>query len=82
MLEFRRLNLMQPLPDLGTFDLILCRNLLIYLDLESRRRLCQVLHTSLNPKGILVIGAAESLYGVSDAFTTERLGNTVVHRKR
>ena len=32
MIEFRRLNLVQPLPDLGTFDLILCRNLLIYLD--------------------------------------------------
>ena len=33
-IEFRRLNLIQPLPNLGTFDLILCRNLLIYLDEE------------------------------------------------
>ena len=35
MVEFRRLNLVLPLPDLGTFDLILCRNLLIYLDEAS-----------------------------------------------
>jgi chemotaxis protein methyltransferase CheR len=82
MVEFRRLNLVLPLPDLGTFDLILCRNLLIYLDDATRRRLCHVLHTTLNPQGILMIGAAESLYGVTDAFSTECLGNTVVYRKQ
>jgi chemotaxis protein methyltransferase CheR len=81
-IEFRRLNLVQPLPNLGTFDLILCRNFLIYLDDNARRRLCRNLHQALNPGGILIIGAAESIYGVSDAFSAERLGDTVVHRKR
>jgi len=81
MVEFRRLNLVQPLPDLGTFDLILCRNLLIYLDEAARRRLCHGLYSALNPLGILMIGAAESLYGVTDAFATERFGSTVVYRK-
>ena len=82
MVEFRRLNLVSPLPDLGTFDLILCRNLLIYLDDATRRRLCHGLHSALSPQGILMIGAAESLYGVTDAFSTERLGNTVLYRKQ
>jgi chemotaxis protein methyltransferase CheR len=82
MIEFRRLNLVQPLPDLGTFDLILCRNLLIYLDDVARRRLCHGLHSALNPRAILMIGAAESLYGVTDAFATERFGESVVYRKR
>jgi chemotaxis protein methyltransferase CheR len=82
MVEFRRLNLVLPFPDLGTFDLILCRNLLIYLDDAARRRLCHGLHKALNPRGLLMIGAAESLYGVTDAFLTECLGNTVVYRKR
>jgi chemotaxis protein methyltransferase CheR len=82
MIEFRQLNLVQPLPNVGTFDLILCRNLLIYLDERARRRLCQGLHRALNPSGILIIGAAESIYGVTDDFGTERLGNTVVYRKR
>ena len=81
MIEFRRLNLVHPLPNLGTFDLVLCRNLLIYLDEATRRLLCQRLHSALNPRGILMIGAAESLYGVTDAFSTERFGNTVVYRK-
>ena len=82
MIEFRRLNLIQPLPDLGTFDLILCRNLLIYLDHATRRHLCHSLHAALNPRAILMIGAAESLYGVTDAFATERFGKTVVYRKQ
>jgi chemotaxis protein methyltransferase CheR len=80
-IEFRRLNLVQPLPNLGTFDLILCRNLLIYLDDADRRRLCQALHQALNPGGFLMIGAAESIYAVTDAFTTERIGSTVLHVK-
>jgi chemotaxis protein methyltransferase CheR len=82
MIEFRQVNLVQPLPDLGTFDLILCRNLLIYLDDATRRRLCHGLHSALNPRAILMIGAAESLYGVTDAFATERFGESVVYRKR
>lgn len=82
MIEFRRLNLVQPLPDLGTFDLILCRNFLIYLDESTRRRLCQGLHSALNPDGILMIGAAESLHGVTEAFGMERFGTTVVYRKQ
>ena len=80
-IEFRRLNLVQPLPNLGTFDLILCRNLLIYLDDVGRRRLCQALHQALNPGGFLMIGAAESIYGVTDSFSTERIGSTVLHVK-
>jgi chemotaxis protein methyltransferase CheR len=81
LIEFRQLNLVQPLPDLGTFDLILCRNLLIYLDDATRRRLCHALHSALNPRAFLMIGAAESLYGVTDAFATERFGESVVYRK-
>ena len=82
MVEFRRLNLVQPSSDLGTFDLILCRNLLIYLDEATRRLLCQRLCSALNSRGIFMIGAAESLYGVTEAFATERFGSTVFYRKR
>jgi chemotaxis protein methyltransferase CheR len=81
-IEFRRLNLVQPLPNLGSFDLILCRNLLIYLDAEARRRLCSGLHRALNPGGILMIGAAESIYGLTEDFSTERIGDTLIHRKQ
>lgn len=79
--EFLRVNLARPFASLGTFDLVLCRNLLIYFDEAARRRLCQGFHHALEPGGILILGAAESLYGVSEAFRTERLGTTFIHRK-
>jgi chemotaxis protein methyltransferase CheR len=82
VLEFIRLNLVMPLPGLGTFDLILCRNLLIYLDDAARRRLCLGLHSALKPRGMLMIGAAESLYGVTDTFSTECFGKTIVYRRQ
>jgi chemotaxis protein methyltransferase CheR len=82
MVDFHRLNLVQPLPNLGAFDLILCRNFLIYLDEGARRRLCRSFHQALNPGGILMIGAAESIYGVTDAFSSERLGSTLIYRKQ
>lgn len=81
-IEFRRLNLVRGLPDVGAFDLILCRNLLIYFDQPTRERLCRALCTALHPQGILMIGAAESLFGVTRELTLETLGKTVVYRKR
>jgi chemotaxis protein methyltransferase CheR len=81
-IEFRRLNLVRPLPNLGTFDLILCRNFLIYLEDADRRRLCETLHQALNPGGFLMIGAAESIYGVTNAFSAESIGGTIVHGRR
>jgi chemotaxis protein methyltransferase CheR len=80
--DFRQLNLVLPLPNLGTFDLILCRNFMIYLDEAARRRLYLGLHQALNPSGLLIVGAAEALYGMTDAFTTERLGSTYAYRKK
>lgn len=81
MIDFQRLNLMDPLPNLGTFDLILCRNVLIYLDEPSRRRIGHGLYQALNPGGFLILGAAESLYGVTDTFTIERIGGTFAYRR-
>ncbi len=81
---FRRLNLVRTgaAASPGTFDLILCRNLLIYLDESDRRRLALGLHQALNPGGFLLIGAAESLFGVCPELICERRGATTVYRRR
>jgi chemotaxis protein methyltransferase CheR len=81
LVEFRRLNLTEPLPDLYSFDAIFCRNLLIYFDLETRRRVCRGLHDHLIEGGWLVLGAAENLYGVSDQFEALRYRDALVYRK-
>jgi chemotaxis protein methyltransferase CheR len=81
LIEFRRLNLMDCLPSMGPFELICCRNVLIYFDALTRGRLCAKFHELLAPEGLLILGAAENLYGVTDSFTSEQIGSTTVFRK-
>lgn len=63
-LEFKQLNLMQPLPDVGVFDVIFLRNMLIYFDPAGKRHIVQQLMQQLKPGGYIVVGHAESLHGV------------------
>ena len=68
--EFRLANLLDSSVPAGPFDLIFCRNVLIYFDPATRQRICERFYRALNPGGILVLGSAESLFGVTDLFTT------------
>jgi chemotaxis protein methyltransferase CheR len=81
LVEFRRVNLCGDLTPLGQFDLICCRNVLIYFDEPTRRRICRQLHAMLTPGGWLFLGAAENLYGVSDDFDSVRIGEGIIYRK-
>lgn len=81
LIEYRRLNLAQGLPSLGSFDVIFCRNVLIYFDDDTRRRICRQFVDLLEPEGYLFLGSAENLYGVSDRFASLRLGESLVYRK-
>lgn len=62
-------------PPRGTFDLILCRNVMIYFTDEAKRRVYNVLHEALRPGGYLFIGDAEVLNRLPDAgFVQEAVG--------
>ncbi|HEX6087231.1 MAG TPA: protein-glutamate O-methyltransferase CheR [Thermoanaerobaculia bacterium] len=61
VIRFQRLNLHDELPDLGTFDLIFCRNVLIYFDVASRTRAVTRILGRLAPTGYLFLGHSESL---------------------
>jgi chemotaxis protein methyltransferase CheR len=65
-------NLIEPFADLGTFDVILCRNVLIYFDAAAKQTVLTRLQGALAPDGYLVVGAAETLIGTGVAF--ERTG--------
>jgi chemotaxis protein methyltransferase CheR len=82
LVEFRRVNLVRPLAGLGTFDGIFCRNVLIYFDEATRRRVCEQLAALLDAGGWLVLGAAENLYGITDRFEAVAAGPTLIYRKR
>ena len=63
MVEFRQINLNDETFDVGTFDLIFCRNVLIYFNRESKAAVIRKLVQRLSPQGLLFLGHAESLNG-------------------
>jgi chemotaxis protein methyltransferase CheR len=79
-IDFRRINLLEP-PPLGTFDLILCRNVLIYFDDQRVRRVVQTLSDMLAPGGALVVGVSESLLRFGTALRCEELRGSFFYRK-
>ncbi|MDR3535119.1 MAG: protein-glutamate O-methyltransferase CheR [Acetobacteraceae bacterium] len=68
LVEFRRWNLLDDTRPLGTFDLVFCRNVLIYFDIQTKRKVLDAIWTHLAPGGLLYLGGAETTFGVSDRF--------------
>jgi chemotaxis protein methyltransferase CheR len=68
MVQHRQLNLLQDFSHLGMFDVIFCRNVLIYFDQDTKISVFERLAKSLEPDGMLMLGAAESVVGITDAF--------------
>jgi chemotaxis protein methyltransferase CheR len=70
MVKFKQLNLLADFSALGTFDLIFCRNVLIYFDQETKISLLNRLGRITASDGYLVLGAAETVVGLTDSFRT------------
>jgi chemotaxis protein methyltransferase CheR len=68
MVQHRQLNLLQDFSHLGMFDVIFCRNVLIYFDQDTKAAIFERLVKQLEPDGMLMLGAAESVVGITDAF--------------
>lgn len=80
--SFRQLNLVRPLPTLGTFDLIFLRNVLIYFDLSTKRAVLQRLRRVLAVDGYLYLGASETTMGVDDSWERVPVGRSSVYRMK
>ncbi|MDH4274741.1 MAG: methyltransferase [Gammaproteobacteria bacterium] len=65
-ISFKQLNLTNKLPDIGSFDVIFLRNVLIYFQVEIKKKVVENVVTVLKPGGTLLIGHSESLHGVTD----------------
>jgi chemotaxis protein methyltransferase CheR len=68
MVQHRQLNLLQEFSNLGMFDVIFCRNVLIYFDQDTKSNIFGRLARVLEPDGYLLLGAAETVVGLTDAF--------------
>ncbi len=64
--QFQHLNLNQPLPKLGSFDVIFLRNVMIYFNLETKRQVVARLLAQLRPGGYFLIGHSETLNDIND----------------
>jgi chemotaxis protein methyltransferase CheR len=81
--NFNHLNLLDPFKVklVGPMDAIFCRNVLIYFDHLSRRRVIEMFYDRLSEGGYLLLGHAESLMNISTAFTLRHFKYDMVYQK-
>ncbi|KPA96394.1 MULTISPECIES: CheR family methyltransferase [Pseudomonas] len=70
--QFRQINLNHTLPEVGTFDVIFLRNVMIYFDADTKRQVVQRLCARLRPGGYFLISHSESLNGICDELQSVR----------
>ncbi len=80
LIAFKQLNLLDRWPMKGPFDIIFCRNVVIYFDRDTQRKLFERFADILRPDGWLYIGHSENLFDLCDRF--EREGRSVYRRCR
>lgn len=78
LVAFRQLNLLEEWPMRGKFDVVFCRNVVIYFDKPTKEVLFDRIADQMEPNGWLYIGHSENLHGVSDRF--ELIGRTIYRR--
>ncbi|MCV3262572.1 protein-glutamate O-methyltransferase [Vibrio harveyi] len=80
LVNFRPQNLMDSYALMGKFDIIFCRNVLIYFSPEMKSKVLNQMANSLNPGGYLLLGASESLTGLTDRFEMVRCNPGIIYK--
>ena len=77
MASFREWNLLDDLRPLGQFDVVFCRNVLIYFDQPTKARVLEAIARQLAPDGLLYLGGAETVLGITDRLVPAAAGHGV-----
>jgi chemotaxis protein methyltransferase CheR len=80
--DFRAQNLQQSFSLLGKFDIIFCRNVLIYFSADLKHDILRRMHGSLNPGGYLMLGASEAMNNLGDYFEMVQCHPGIVYRAK
>jgi chemotaxis protein methyltransferase CheR len=68
MVQFREQNILEDLVRLGSFDIVFCRNVLIYFDTDTKKEVLKRIARSLASEGVLFLGGTETVIGITDHF--------------
>ncbi len=68
MVQYKEFNLLDDMKSLGTFDVVFCRNVLIYFDQQTKGEVLGKIAQQMTDDGVLYLGGAETVLGISDAF--------------
>lgn len=78
--RFQQHNILDPVPAPGRFDLILCRNVLLYFDIPTRQRVFERMSNALAQDGWLMLGAGETAVGQTECFEPAACGSALYRR--
>jgi len=82
MVRFEPIDLRQSMRALGPFDLVFCRNVMIYFDAETKKSILSEIHGTLFRGGWLLLGGAETAFGIEDKFERQTVGSAIVYVAR
>jgi len=80
MVRFAPLDLRQSMRTLGPFDVVFCRNVLIYFDVESKRKILAELRETMFRGGYLLLGGSETTLNLDDRFARKLIGQAVFYQ--
>lgn len=80
MVDFTTFDLRQSMSARGPFDVVFCRNVLIYFDMEAKRKILEQLHGTLFRGGYLLLGGSETTLNLSSRFERRIVGQTVLYQ--
>lgn len=78
MVTYSELNLSEPFDFPGKFDIIFCRNVIIYFPLDVKQKVIKCFQKALHKEGLLILGASENLFNIQSDFESRSEGNTMV----
>jgi chemotaxis protein methyltransferase CheR len=82
MVRFDTIDLRKSMRTLGPFDLVFCRNVMIYFDDDTKRNIMKELHSTLFRDGWLLLGGAETAFSLEERFDRRAMGNVTVYVAR
>ena len=82
MWRWEKFNFKERIWHYGPFDVVFCRNVLIYFDQETKAQILGKMRDTLVPGGYLLLGATETTLGLDDTYDRKSVGRGIVYQKK